>query len=354
MSKTTENSIGSLSINDYKLRTNLAKDRMRLREYIFRNNPGTLTPIGQGEKIVVPSPRTFGIDGTLSEINDVSGEYKYKVIACASTTGVILRGRHQYDFAKSDTIWSTNLEKDLLQMRLLEFQAINETCKNAQNDDLIIVDGPFWAILKDIKNLVEIFPELCDRFDASEFKTLVDNLMTNTVCYIVKDFFSYDLKIILDEFRKDYNQLIPKRVFSVVLHSNESFIEKIHQNQMLTRLSSLRVFDSNAADYIDQYERLLNFSKNIYKGEILKFDTNDSPLKVEYLNNKLFQKSKQSIFKALSIEMLGIQKEPYATFFAEDFAKSEMKRRFSLNSLDEKIAMEQEDFLHNLPFRVRT
>ena len=36
--------------------------------------------------------------------------------------------------------------------------------------------------------------------------------------------------------------------------------------------------------------------------------------------------------------MLGIQKEPYATFFAEDFAKSEMKREFSLNSLDEKIA----------------
>ena len=128
MSKTTENSIGSLSINDYKLRTNLAKDRMRLREYIFRNNPGTLT-YGQGEKIVVPSPRTFGIDGTLSEINDVSGEYKYKVIACASTTGVILEGRHQYDFAKSDTIWSTNLEKDLLQMRLLEFQPLMKLAK---------------------------------------------------------------------------------------------------------------------------------------------------------------------------------------------------------------------------------
>ena len=47
---------------------------------------------------------------------------------------------------------------------------------------------------------------------------------------------------------------------------------------MLTELSSLRAFDSNAADYIDQYERL-NFSK-IYKGEILKFDTNDSPLKL--------------------------------------------------------------------------
>ena len=72
------------------------------------------------------------------------------------------------------------------------------------------------------------------------------------------------------------------------------------------------------------------------------------------MDDNRFKTSKKSILKALSLEMLGIQKEPYATFFAEDFAKNEALKRFSLNNLDEKIGMEQEDFLHNLPYRVRT
>ena len=40
-------------------------------------------------------------------------------------------------------------------MSLLELKTVNETCKVAGESDLIIKDGPFWSVLKDLKNAFE-------------------------------------------------------------------------------------------------------------------------------------------------------------------------------------------------------
>ena len=353
MSNLTSNQILKLP-EIFKLRTLLSKNKINLRNHIVSNYPNLLAPIGQRGQVVVPSPRTFGIDGTLSELNDASGEYKYRVIASASTTGVVNGYKEPYDNSISTTIWSENKEKDLLQMSLYELKMINKTCEVANNDDLIVIDGPFWTILKDIKNMVEYYPELYDMFTHHEFDQLVNNLKNNLFCFVVKDFQSLDLKHILNGINRDYNNLHPKRVFDVVLEENESFKEEKHQSEMFNRYAHLRPTDKLGSDYLRSFYELLNYSRNIYKGEVFKFSTNHSSIKIEYLNSVQFKASKQSIEKALSIEMLGIQKEPYATFFAEDLAKNEAKKRISLNNLDEKIGMDQEDFLHNLPFTIRT
>ena len=95
-------------------------------------------------------------------------------------------------------------------------------------------------------------------------------------------------------------------------------------------------------------------SEEQYSGQILKFQTNQSSLKIEYLDNQLFQKNKKNVLKSLEIEMKGIQKEPYATFFAERTAKNVARATHSNYLMEKKIGMNSEDYMPNIPFKVRT
>jgi len=336
--------------NISKLRTSLYKDKDLIRHISIER----LAQTGLGEETVVPSPVTFGIDGTLSELNDESGEYKSRIIAAASTSGVVNKNKKLFDYATSEQIWSENKEKDLLQMSLLELKTINETCKVAGESDLIIKDGPFWSVLKDLKNAFELYPECLELFSADDLNELVQNIINHNFVFVVKDYDSFDLRQFLNPVNKDYNHLLSKRVFDVLLNKNESFNEVDHQKKLFSKYSLLQASDKYDPAYLPYFNELASYANGIYKGLITKFETNESTLKIEFLDDNRFKTSKKSILKALSLEMLGIQKEPYATFFAEDFAKNEALKRFSLNNLDEKIGMEQEDFLHNLPYRVRT
>ena len=96
--------------------------------------------------------------------------------------------------------------------------------------------------------MVEYYPELYVMFTHHEFSQLVNNLMNNLFCFVVKDFQSLDLKHILNGINRDYNNLHPKRVFNVVLEENESFKEEKHQLEMFNRYAHLRPIDKFGSD----------------------------------------------------------------------------------------------------------
>ena len=117
-------------------------------------------------------------------------------------------------------------------------------------------------------------------------------MSSHITCHVVKEFYSYDIKKLLDIFDSSLNDLNHKRVADA-LDSGEMIVESLHPNNMLEKYSYLKTSQCEESKYIQAFNSLRKVSEEQYSGQILKFQTNQSSLKIEYLDNQLFQKIKK-------------------------------------------------------------
>ena len=154
-------------------------------------------------------------------------------------------------------------------------------------------------------------------------------------------------------FLKD--ESVSKRIADALLNSGESFKETIHQKNIIDKYPHINSSDQHEGrGYFESYNKLRKAAEDQYSGEIVKFQTNQSSVKIEYLNNNIFQKNKDNVLKTLEIEMKGIHKEPFSTFFAERSAKYVARATHSNYLMEQKIGMKSEDYIPNIPYKVRT
>ncbi len=344
-----------------KIRTKLFKNAKKIKNEIITNFPEVITDIFGADEAglteeVVPLSLTVGTDGTTREVEDSSGETQKIILAAASAVGIINKNNIEFknDVLVDPVVVRTDGKHDLLIMKCLEYKTFNQLCKKLDKETLFIFDGSFWNILEDLRYLIEN-PSFHHFFTENEVQDFVRNLSSHITCHVVKEFYSYDIEKLLDIFDSSLNDLNHKRVADALLDSGEMIVESLHPNNMLEKYSYLKTSHSHEeSKYIQAFNSLRKVSEEQYSGQILKFQTNQSSLKIEYLDNQLFQKNKKNVLKSLEIEMKGIQKEPYATFFAERTAKNVARATHSNYLMEKKIGMNSEDYMPNIPFKVRT
>ena len=344
-----------------KLRTKLAKNAEQIKNNINLKFPGIISNLFVSDETgltddVVPLSLIVGIDGTTREVEDSSGESQQTILAAAAAIGIVNKNNIllSNDVPVEPVIIPTDGRKDLLIMKCLEYRTYNHICDEIEINDLVALDGALWNILEDSRLLIDN-PELHHFFPVDEYEHFVNNLTTQNTCHIVKEFYSYDIESQIRNFDQSLENLNHKRVADALLNPGESFNETIHQKNMLNKypyISSSRQHEGRG--YFQSYNKLRKVAEDQYSGAIVKFKTNQSSVKIEFLNNNIFQKNKDNVLKTLEIDMKGIQKEPFATFFAERSSKYVARATHSNYLMEQKNGMNSEDYIPNIPYKVRT
>ena len=226
-------------IKTTKVRTKLYEDKNRLRKFIENENSDFIQPLSaaSSEEFV---ENTYGVDGSITKIDDRTGEENLRVASAAGVHG-IFSNKDPVKILRTNTFKSFGEKEDYLFMRVLEMRVQYLITEMSTGNDLIQFDGAIHQFMDDCSHLLNKhnFHILEEQLNNKEFKQLIENIKTLDIMYFGKDWDSKDVRKHTSDFNPELNGLSAKRIADVVLLSEESIIEKIHPLKKLRKSNKI-------------------------------------------------------------------------------------------------------------------